>query len=221
MKKRLISLVTIMLFSSLILLNSTNVFAKQTTPKLSAKKITLNVGVKKALKVKKIKKGTRILWKSGNSKVAAVSKKGVVLARKAGKTTIKATVKQNGKKMVLKCKVTVMPKVTYGSKKNTLFDAVLMKGVAKVDYWVNDRNYIVDNQKRISAFITYMASLEVESTENPKVMGGLSIKVIPKDGSQAITVGLLGDIFNIDGKYYKIKASNIDVTAMAKSILQN
>lgn len=36
-----------------------------------------------------------------------------------------------------------------------------------------------------------------------------------------MTLGLLGNIFNIDGKYYKIKGDKVDVTAMVKSILEN
>ena len=39
-------------------------------------------------------------------------KKGIVSAKKVGSTVVKATVKQNGKKYVLKCKVTVNKSVT-------------------------------------------------------------------------------------------------------------
>lgn len=71
--------------------------------KLNKKNVTINVGQKSKLKVKgaKAKK-----WVSTNKNVATV-KKGVVTAVNPGTTTVKATVKVNGRKKVLKCKVTV------------------------------------------------------------------------------------------------------------------
>lgn len=68
---------------------------------LNKKSLTLSVGQKKTLKVKNTKK--KITWKSKNKRIAVVSRKGVVRAKKAGKTTIIAKV---GKKQ-LKCKVVV------------------------------------------------------------------------------------------------------------------
>ena len=67
--------------------------------KKSKNTISLKVGSKKKLKVKGVSKKTKIKWKSSKKKVAAVSKKGVVKAKKAG--TTKITAKYGKKKKVL------------------------------------------------------------------------------------------------------------------------
>lgn len=72
------------------------------TPKLSAKKKTIAAGKSVTLKVKNAGK-SKIVWKSSNKKIATVSKKGKVTAKKAGTAVISAKV---GKK-TLKCKITV------------------------------------------------------------------------------------------------------------------
>ena len=74
--------------------------------KLSKTKLTLKVGKTKKLTVKNKKKKARVTWSSSKKKVATVSKKGVVKAKKAGKTTIMAKVKYKKKITKLKCKVT-------------------------------------------------------------------------------------------------------------------
>ena len=79
-------------------------------PKLSKTKLSLTIGKTAKLKVKKYK-GT-VKWSSNKKKVATVSKKGVVKAKKKGNATITA---KAGKKK-LKCKVTVKAAVT----KNTV-----------------------------------------------------------------------------------------------------
>lgn len=74
--------------------------------KLNKKKITLKKGKKYQLKVTKspAKASGKLTWKSSKKKVATVTTKGKVKAKKKGKTTI--TVKSsNGKKAT--CKVTV------------------------------------------------------------------------------------------------------------------
>ncbi|MCR5202132.1 MAG: aminotransferase class V-fold PLP-dependent enzyme [Lachnospiraceae bacterium] len=76
----------------------------KTKIKLSKTKLTLKVGESKTLKLKKGKKKIKVKkFKSSNSKVAKVTKKGKITAKKAGKATI--SVKYKGKKY--KCKVTV------------------------------------------------------------------------------------------------------------------
>lgn len=72
--------------------------------KLNVKSKTLEVGQSITLKVKGTKK--KVKWSSGNKKVASVTKKGKVTAKKAGSATIKAKV---GKK-ILKCKIKVRKK---------------------------------------------------------------------------------------------------------------
>ena len=73
---------------------------------LSKTKLKLKKGTKKKLKVYKAK--GKVKWSSSNKKVATVTKKGVVKAKKAGTATIK--LKCSGRKKVLTCKVTVYSK---------------------------------------------------------------------------------------------------------------
>ncbi len=85
---------------------------------LSKKKLTLTVGKKKKLKVKN-KKSKKVIrsveWKSSKKKVATVSKKGAVKAKKAGKAVVTATVyyyiknsrAKSIKRKKLRCVVTV------------------------------------------------------------------------------------------------------------------
>lgn len=210
-----------MMISVLCLLNSTHVSAKQQIPKLSTSKVTLNVGAKKTLKLKKIKKNAKISWKSGNPKIVTISKSGTLSAKSSGNATIKATVKQKGKKFVLKCKVkvkkatktTTSPLPSGIEKKNTLFDTFFTNGVTKIYYWINGNSYVVTNQKKISAILSYMSLLEIEQIENPKVMGGFSM-ILSTSNKQSVSIGLLDDIFNIDGQYYKIKNSNLAITTV-------
>ena len=61
--------------------------------KLSKKSLSLNVGKSKTLKIKNLKKGQKVKWSSSKKKVATVSSKGKVTARKKGTATITATVK--------------------------------------------------------------------------------------------------------------------------------
>lgn len=78
--------------------------AKKAT--LSSKKISVKVGEKKKIKIKKKAKGAVYTFKSASKKIAAVNKKGVVTGKKAGKT--KVTVKERiGKKTRKVGKVTV------------------------------------------------------------------------------------------------------------------
>lgn len=76
-------------------------------PQLSQKKITLKVGQTKTLRVKKQAKKAKISWKSENKKIAVVSKKGKVTAKKVGTTKVVCKVKDGTKKFTLTCKVTV------------------------------------------------------------------------------------------------------------------
>ena len=73
-------------------------------PKISKSKLSLTVGNKSTLKVNGGTGTTK--WKSANTKIATVSSKGVVTAKKAG--TVKITATRNGKS--LNCTVTIKAK---------------------------------------------------------------------------------------------------------------
>ena len=90
----------------------TNVEAKA-APRLNYKKVTLVQGKKKKLKVRNLRRRRKVKWYSTKKSVATVNKKGVVKAKKKGKTYIVAKV---GKKKY-RCKVIVKKKVTKKKKK--------------------------------------------------------------------------------------------------------
>ncbi len=226
MKKWIIFAVMILLSGSCLSMNA-NAATKQSKPKLSETKITLEVGAKKTIKVKKIGKNAKIKWSSNRPKIVTVSKKGVAFAKASGNAVIKATVKQKGKKFVLKCKINV-PKPVIDSvnplpvadvyKKNTLFDTCLASGVSAIHYTINDASYVVTDTKKIASILTYMSLLEVEQATNPHVAGGFSMKLsIPNQPT--VEIGLQSDLFNINGQYYKIKNSNLDITLVMKLFL--
>lgn len=76
---------------------------------LNKKKLTLEVGSKYKLKVKKAtpaKASKKVTWKTSKKAVATVTKKGVVKAKSEGTAKITATSKSN-KKVKATCKVTV------------------------------------------------------------------------------------------------------------------
>lgn len=75
-------------------------------PKLSKTKITLTAGKSTTLTLKNAPKGRKVTWSTSDKKVATVSQKGKVTAKKAGTATI--TAKVSNKKYT--CKVTVKSK---------------------------------------------------------------------------------------------------------------
>lgn len=92
----------------------TNVEAKA-APRLNYKKVTLVQGKKKRLKVRNLSRRRRkVKWYSTKKSVATVNKKGVVKAKKKGKTYIVAKV---GKKKY-RCKVIVKKRVSKKKKKS-------------------------------------------------------------------------------------------------------
>lgn len=102
-------MLTLALTMSVTTLSTPVSFAKK-KPSISQKKISLKVGQKKQLKLKNVKKAKikKITWKSGNKKIATVSKSGLVKARKKGTTTIMATLD----KKTYSCKVSVKKKTS-------------------------------------------------------------------------------------------------------------
>ncbi len=92
-------LLIIFVTTSVLGLGATKVQAA--TPKLSKKSATIYV--EQTLKLKVKNNSLPVTWKTSNKKIATVSKKGVVTAKKAGK--VKITAKFGSKKLV--CKITV------------------------------------------------------------------------------------------------------------------
>ena len=91
----------------------TNVEAKA-APRLNYKKVTLIQGKKKRLKVRNLSRRRKVKWYSTKKSVATVNKKGIVKAKRKGKTYIVAKV---GKKKY-RCKVIVKKKISKKKKKS-------------------------------------------------------------------------------------------------------
>lgn len=104
MKKRVCIFLLALALAAGVLGNGSQVQAAKV--RLNMTKKTLTVGKTVTLKVKGTRK--KVKWSSSNKKVASVSSKGKVKAKKAGKATITAKI---GKKKY-KCKITVMKKNT-------------------------------------------------------------------------------------------------------------
>ena len=107
--RRIMSLLLMaVMVAGMLVVPSGNVQAAKKKVQLSKKTVTLEVGKKVTLKLKNAPKKKKITWSSNKKKIASVSKKGVVTAKKAGKANI--TAKVSGKKYV--CKVTVKKKTS-------------------------------------------------------------------------------------------------------------
>lgn len=108
-KRVLVITLTLILVSTMIPVETIQAKTKGTIKKIQVtnakkKKITLYVGKTKKLKVKVKGKGKisrKVTFKSSNKKVATVTKKGKIKAKKAGKTKIIITSRTNKKKKIV------------------------------------------------------------------------------------------------------------------------
>lgn len=184
--------------------------------RLNKTKITLTIDQKMTLKVKGTKK--KVKWSSSKKKIATVSSKGVVKAKKEGKTTI--TAKVGGKKY--KCKVTVnkpfVPQNTETQQPGTEtqnYDAgdysieKIHKGVATF-YEFNGGG--AANLDYLSEHF-YTAAMNTEDYMNG--LAGAYIEVTDKDGDKINVVitdrlpeGKKGDI-DLDRKAFKVIESEV------------
>lgn len=117
-KKLITYILSLSIIISSALTEAETLFAAK-KPVLSKKKLTLTVGKSKKLKVNHVRGKIQYKWKSKNKKIAKVSKKGTVTAKRAGKTTITCKFRYKGKKYTKKCSVTVKKKSTTSTKKTT------------------------------------------------------------------------------------------------------
>ena len=140
-----------------------NVQAAKKKVQLSKKTVTLEVGKKVTLKLKNAPKKKKITWSSNKKKVASVSKKGVVTAKKAGKANI--TAKVSGKKYV--CKVTVKKK----AKQDTPDNIILKNTKGKNAKDVAALNKIFLEQDRNYFFSEDLDSSEYKWDSNGRLVG--------------------------------------------------
>ena len=104
---------------------------------LNKKAVTLQVGEKQRLSLKNVPKNGKVTWRSTSKSNAAVSKEGIVTAKKQGKATIKAKLsyKTGGKKRTktFSCKVTVTKKKAIGKSLVVYFSAPVQERSGQVD----------------------------------------------------------------------------------------
>lgn len=119
-----------------------SVFAK-TKVSLSSKKVSLCVGDKTTLRLTGAK-AKKVKWSSSNKKVAAVNRKGVITAKKAGKAVITA---KYGKKKY-KAKITVVKaaaKANKSTKKTAASTATGSTPAKTTNEFYNPNNYVMAN----------------------------------------------------------------------------
>lgn len=136
----------------------TNLKAKSVT--MSKKSASLLKGEK--TQVKATVKGQTgfynqgVTWKSSNTSVATVTSKGIVTAKKAGKTTITATEKGGSKKAT--CSVTVQPDLVVDANAKTVtITATVNNATAKSMHYVVNKN---GGAAKTSYFVTDVTAKE-------------------------------------------------------------
>lgn len=171
-----------------------------------AKKLSLNTvsqsivaGKKFTLKVKKVipqNASKKVTWKSSNPKVASVSSKGKVTAKKAGKATITA-VSKSSKKVKAVCKVRVYKKGTsaqritlnrtkaslgIGKKLQLKVSKVRPLGAYSKVKWStsNKRVATVTSKGRVVAKRSGTATIKATSVKNKKAVAKCKITVYKK-----------------------------------------
>ena len=104
---------------------------------LNKKAVTLQVGEKQRLSLKNVPKNGKVTWRSTSKSNVAVSKEGIVTAKKQGKATIKAKLSyKTGEKKRTKtfsCKVTVTKKKAIGKSLVVYFSAPVQERSGQVD----------------------------------------------------------------------------------------
>lgn len=126
--------------------------------KMKKKKVTVLTGNKTTLKVTVKPKNATLKWKSSKTKVAKVSKKGVVTGKKAGKATITVT----SAKKKAKCKVTVKQK--YSMKSVVARNSHVVRVTLSKAKKLSASNFVV--QTKHNAVGAYNATLQVASVVN-------------------------------------------------------
>lgn len=154
--------------------------------KLSKTKAVVHVGNNTTLKLKGAK-ASRVKWSSSNTRVAKVSKKGVVTALKKGKTVI--TAKYN--KKVYKCTITVMSakiskkklvlQATYG------YDLTVLNTKGKVKWTSSNKSIAtVDKNGHIKAKKSGRVKI-IAKVQGEKY--ACSLKVVPKISKKDFYMG--------------------------------
>ena len=136
MKKALSIVLSVLIMTSVLVVPSVSANAKKKVKAKSikiSKTLTMKKGTKKTLKVTLKPKNVtvkKVKWTSSNTKVATVSSKGKITAKKSGLTTITAKT-TDGSKLKSSCTLRVLnnkPKASVKKNLNALRDYILENG---------------------------------------------------------------------------------------------
>lgn len=145
--------------------------------RLNKTAVTLQVGEKQQLSLKNIPKNGKVTWTSASKAIATVSQKGVVTAKKQGKTTIKARLvyKSGGKKRTknFSCKVTITKKKTTGKSLVVYFSAPVQERSGQVDG--------ISSASRTSTGKTYKGNTEYIAELISKETNADMFEIVPQD----------------------------------------
>lgn len=146
--------------------------------RLNKTAITLQVGETYRLSVKNMPKNGKVTWTSASRQKATVSKRGVVTAKKQGKTTIKAKLayQSGGKKRTRKfsCRVTVKEKAkTSGKNLVVYFSAPVQERSGQVDG--------ISSASRIAEGETYKGNTEYVAELISKETKADLFEIVPKN----------------------------------------
>lgn len=117
--------------------------AKKTTVKFNRTKETIYTGGLSQLKVTGTK--AKVKWKTSNKKVATVTQKGKITAKKAGKATITATVSKKNYKCVVTVKNYKLNNTKLKLDKNDNFKLKTTTGKPKIKWATSNRNVATVN----------------------------------------------------------------------------
>ena len=154
MKKRIIGILLVFCFVISVLISNYGANAANKT-RLNKTSVTMRTGEKVRLSLRNVPKNGTVSWSSSAKNTAAVSKKGVVTAKRQGTATIRARLayKSGGKNRTQRfnCKVTVRNKNTAsaGTRKNLVvyFSAPVVErqgqtdGISSASRTTENRNY--------------------------------------------------------------------------------
>ena len=201
----------------------TNVEAKA-APRLNYKKVTLVQGKRKKLKVRNLRRGRKVKWYSTKKSVATVNKKGVVKAKKKGKTYIVAKVgkKKYHCKVIVKKKVTKKKKKTNKTKKsNKKAKKHLLDGSSKMTLWdftvpVGKTENLLDNIGTASTDVMKKTTLSDRSKYYKWYSSDTSVlsvnpRLFTVKGKKAGTVKLYCRFLGKDNKWHKSNTIKVKV----------
>lgn len=180
--------------------------------KLSKTKLSLKVGKTKRLTVKNKKKKAKVTWSTSKKKVAIVSKKGVVKAKKAGKATITAKVKYKKTIKKLKCRVTVTKaKKKQAEKKPDTRSTV--KPTAQATAGTVNKPAAQQTEKPVPTPVSQIPEPSKAKDWDTEKMGSFTVSGIRfEDNSLTYQLGRNAVYLNIGSQYFDVKEAVPDFT---------